>query len=359
MRRKGCSSKRELIEVIDELKDLVKSASEEEVKSLLFHIMLNINMVEESNMPEEELTQNLKKIYKDFLNYKSAQTANMDEKDYKAAHIVFGDSASGSLRMVLKDMKLQDSEEIIHFSDLFSIGPIWRLHEETGLINRAEWLRNHINLDEEYIDKYQDHFTQTILKIQSIGPKIPIYIWTGDNSHEQTALRFVLYLLREQTNPIILMKTTASYKKMFNNRSIEHYPLHTGEIIPEKLRMIYEDNRMAHSLSSMERKRFEAEWGEVSAEQEVLRIWEKGEIRHVDEDYYDDDIINIARRLHNEQPVKGFLKSGRVIGEAIGNLNQYIGDLYIEYRVRHLIMNGVFEIQGIPKAMRFYSVRLR
>ena len=345
--------------MIDVLKGLVESSSEEEVKSLLFHILLNINMAEESNMPEEQLTQNLKKIYNDFLNYKSAQTVNMDEKVYRAAHIVFGDSASGSLRMVLKDMKLQDSEEVIQFSDLFSIGPIWRLHEEIGLINRAEWLRNHIILDEEYIDRYQGNFTQTILKSQSIAPNIPIYIWAGDNSHEQTALRFVLYLLREQTNPIIFMKTTASYKKIFDRTNIEHYPLHTGEIIPEKLRMIYEENRMAHSLSSMERKRFEAEWGEISAEQEILRIWEKGEIRHVDEDYYDYDIIDIARRLHNEQPVKGFLKSARVIGEAIGNLNQYIGDLYIEYRVRHLIMNGVFEIQGIPKAMRFYSVKLR
>lgn len=49
-----------------------------------------------------------------------------------------------------------------------------------------------------------------------------------------------------------------------------------------------------------------------------------------------------------------FMKSARVIG----NLNQYIGDQFVKYRVRHLIMNGVFEIEGIPKAMRFYSVKL-
>lgn len=63
--------------------------------------------------------------------------------------------------------------------------------------------------------------------------------------------------------------------------------------------------------------------------------------------------------MHNEVKSKDFMKSARVIGEVIGNLNQYIGDQFVEYRVRHLIMNGVFEIVGIPKAMRFYSVKLR
>lgn len=345
--------------MIDELKNLVKNSSEDEVRSLLFQILLSINMGEESNSSEKQFTQNLKEIYTDFLNYKSTQTTNINEKDYKVAHIIFGDSPSGSLKLVLRDMELQDSEKVINFSDLFSIGPIGRLHEEIGIIKRAEWLKNHINFDEEYIDRYQDEFTNTILKIHSITSNIPIVIWAGENSHEQTALRFVLYLLREKTNNIILIKTTTSYKNIFDMPDIEYYPLHTGEIIPEKLKMIYEKNRMAHPLSSEERKKFEAEWEVISTKQEVLRVWEKERICNVDEGYYDDYIIDITRRLHNDQKVKGFLKSARVIGQAMGYLNQYIGDLYIEYRVRHLIMNGVFEIQGIPKAMRFYSVKLR
>ncbi len=334
----------------------MENSSEDEVKSHLFHILLHINMVEESKIPEDEFTANLKKIYKDFLHYKSLQTT---EKDYTAAHIVFGDSPAGSLKRVLKDMELQDSEGVIHFSDLFSIGPLWRLSDETGLNQRAEWLRNHINYDEDDMERYQDAFTNTILKIRSIHSNIPIMIWAGDNSHEQTALRFVLYLLREKANNIFIIKTTASYKQLFNMPDAEYYPLHTGEIIPEKLILIYEENKMTHPLSREEREKLEDEWEVISAKQHVLRIWENEEIHNVDEGYYDDYIIDITRRLHNEQKGTGFIKSARVIGEVLGHLNQYIGDLYIEYRVRHLIMNGIFDIQGIPKAMRFYSVKLR
>ncbi|MGG3927136.1 DUF3658 domain-containing protein [Metabacillus fastidiosus] len=111
-------------------------------------------------------------------------------------------------------------------------------------------------------------------------------------------------------------------------------------------------------MSQKERKKFEEEWEELSTKKEVLRIWKTGEIHSVDEDYYDDYIINTVRELHNERKDKEFIKSARVIGQVVGYLNQYIGDLYIEYRIRHLIMNGVFEIQGVPKAMRFYSVKL-
>jgi len=53
------------------------------------------------------------------------------------------------------------------------------------------------------------------------------------------------------------------------------------------------------------------------------------------------------------------MKSARLIGEVIGNVDQYIGDGFVEYRVRLLIMNGIFEIKGVPKAMRYYSVKLK
>ena len=53
------------------------------------------------------------------------------------------------------------------------------------------------------------------------------------------------------------------------------------------------------------------------------------------------------------------MKSARLIGEVLGHLEQYIGDAYVEYRVRQLILNDTFEIKGVPKAMRFYSVRLK
>jgi len=135
--------------------------------------------------------------------------------------------------------------------------------------------------------------------------------------------------------------------------------LHTGEIMSEKLQLIYENSSKTPALSKEQREKFEQKWQALADTQEALRVWENRDIKSVDESYYDDLIINKAKMLHQKQENTEFILSARLIGEVIGCLDQYINDVYVEYRVRHLILKGVFEIKGIPKAMRFYSVKLK
>lgn len=345
---------------MDELRNIVKNSNEEEVKSLLFQFLLRINRLEEiEQYSEKQLVMDLKKIYSDFLNYKKSQANIRNSTNYKAVHIVFGDSASGSLKFVLKEMGLQQKEQIISLSDNFSIGPVWQLHNEKGLSHRYNWLKNHIIIDAEFIVNYQAEFNSTVLKIKCIPKNIPIIIWVGENADEQTALRYILYLLNEKTNDIFLMDATKRFKYLFNVPDTECFPLHTGEIISEKLRGIYEKSRKGRLLTQEERKKLEKEWEQLSTKQEVLRIWRNKEVCSVDEAYYDDYIIDTAKKLYNKRKSNEFIKSARLIGEVIGHLNQSIGDAFFEYRVRYLIMNGIFEIEGVPRAMRFYSVKLR
>ncbi len=346
--------------LIDELKRILKNSPDDEVKSLLFQILLRINMLEETEeYTEGQFVTDLKKTYNDFLNYKRNQTDLKNNKDYKVVHILFGDSASGSLKRALKEMELQDEEKVISFSDMFSIGPVWQLHDEVGLNQRYKWIKNHLIFDDDYLDEYQHNFNITTSLINSIPKNTTIIIWVGENSHEQTALRYVLYLLKDKNYEIFLLNTTKQFKNQFNIPDTDCYPLHTGEIISEKLRIIYEKCRNIPPVNQEQRKKFEEEWRELTSTQEVLRVWENKKVKSVDESYYDDYIINKAKKLHKERKNNEFMKSARLIGEVIGYLDQYIGDVYFEYRVRHLIMNGVFEIEGVPKAMRFYSVRLK
>ncbi|WP_413465459.1 DUF3658 domain-containing protein [Oceanobacillus oncorhynchi] len=127
----------------------------------------------------------------------------------------------------------------------------------------------------------------------------------------------------------------------------------------EKLQLIYQNSSKTPALSKEQREKFEQKWQALAATQEALRIWENRDIKSVDESYYDDLIINKAKMLHQEQKNTEFILSARLIGEVIGYLDQYISDVFVEYSVRRLILKGVFEIKGVPKAMRFYSVKLK
>ena len=187
---------------------------------------------------------------------------------------------------------------------------------------------------------------------------IPIVIWTAENAQEQTGIRYILQLLQNKTNDIFLVNTSIAFQELFNTSEVTYIINHSGGVHPEKLQLIY-DKKLTTPLSNEERSRFNKEWAALADTKEVLRIWENEEIKGVPETYFDRLIITTAQKQHQEQGKRDFIKSARLIGEVLGILNGSVSDAFLEYRVRCLIYRGVFEIKGIPKAMRYYSVKLR
>lgn len=270
-------------------------------------------------------------------------------------HIVFGASEAGSLRMALKNLKEYQAEKLITFYDIFSFGPITDLHTELGQKNRTKWLTSHI---EEEFDDHQQEWKETLSKIRTIAKDESIIIWVANNAHEQVGLRLVLYLLHNNTNPIVVINTTKSYKNYFDRPEIEYTVLRTGELAPEQLQVIY-TNEKVNPLTMEERKVLEKEWLALGNSTETLRIWSNEEIKSVKEDFYDSYIVQQAKEIQLERGCNDFMKSARLIGSVIGNLEQYIGDSFFEYRLRMLIENEAFEMEGVLKGMRYYSIRLK
>ncbi|NEU31763.1 DUF1835 domain-containing protein [bacterium LRH843] len=274
-------------------------------------------------------------------------------------HILFGMSPSGCLKIVLKNLGIDKEERVLSFWEMFSVGPIWRLHEEVGIEARFDWLKNSMNDEYEELDEYRQSFQETCNQIGAIPEAVPITIWTGENSHEQTGLRYVLHLLKEKDNDIFVINTTKMHGELFNTRELTYILLHTGEISPEKLQVIYEQSKNEPPLTQHEREELDKEWHTLSENRESLRIWRYGKVLSVPVDYYDQYIINVAKKLYRKRKSDDFMKSARLIGEALGHLDQYVGDVFLEYRLRKLIENGIFEVEGSMAAMRYYSVRLK
>lgn len=276
------------------------------------------------------------------------------EREFKAVHIVCGESPAGSLRV-----GLGRENKVIGFPDFFAVGPIQELHDQAGRKLRYEWLRDHLNYPNNFIEKeYEKRFSKTLAEIDAIPDSVPIVIWTAENANEQTGARYLLYLLKEKLNDIFLINTTIAYQQLFNTNEYQYFYFHTGEVHPEKLNIIYQE-KLTNPLTINEKTRAEKEWIALSKTEGVIRIWSNNEIQAVDEDYFDELIVSKAQKLHAKQEEKDFIKSGRLIGNVLGHIDNNVGDAYLEYRLRYLINTGVFEINGIPKGMRYYSVKLR
>jgi hypothetical protein len=245
---------------------------------------------------------------------------------------------------------------LLPFNDNFSIGPISDLEKEKGQKARDNWFKSKIH-DEEMID-YELNYKRAIEEINHIPNEIPIYVWVTENAHEQTGLLFTINLLKEKTNKIYIVNSTQLYKELFKQKAKRFIPRSLGEISIDDLKVIYQHAKNHNQKASKNHRReLLDKWTQITENETTLRIWKDREVQSVSEDYYDEFIVTKAKKLSRK--IKGFIQATRLIGEVIGHLDQFIGDGFIEYRLRQLIKAEVFEYEGTLDGMIFYKVKLR
>ncbi|WML57720.1 DUF1835 domain-containing protein [Neobacillus sp. PS2-9] len=270
------------------------------------------------------------------------------EKD-GPVHLVSSASTAGALKVGLERPKT-----VIPFQDYFSIGPVWKLDKKSGQAYRHEWMNDNINLEQDEYE-LENNFTKALLEIEDIPEGVPIYIWTANNGNEQTGLRFFLHLMRNKTNQVFVLNTTELFEQWMGAKDER---LYSSILNPNVLRFLFEKTQAANPLIREERMILKKEWEILVQTKEVLRLWKNGKVTSVPDDYFDALIIEVINELHKKQKKKDFIRTGRVIGEALHRMEEIVGDFYLEYRIRHLIYNGVLEIKGVPRSMRHYSVKL-
>ncbi|OAB45172.1 DUF1835 domain-containing protein [Paenibacillus antarcticus] len=344
-----------------DLRKMMNDLTEIEAKSILYYFFLNIERLDNGEYSKEQFVHDTTKEYKGLIEGYTTKT-NADFGDQLShVHVMFGDSSAGGLKFALKQMGLRLLHHVIVLRDNYAVGPMQQLNTPEGRKYRREWFRERMHLDDDY-DNFmyeEEFFNKVVTELKRIPEHIPITIWTGNNALEQIGLRYTLYLFRNKSNPIYVINTEVDNHTLFDTPELTTYYRHTGEINPEKLGQIMQHNESVAAITRTQREAFEQEWSNVSGNSSDLRIWEQEEITHVNEDYYDQYIIETVSKLHNNFGNYEFIKSARVIGEVIGNLEQFLTDSFFEHRLRQLIYSGILEIKGVPKAMRYYSVRLK
>lgn len=333
--------------VIDKIKNAVEDMYEDEAKDLLQSILIQLNLLEENY--SEDTIKNLMDIPKQLT---SNPTYKRNVKESTHVHIAFDDSTAGCLKYMLSKEELFE-ESVVAFSEFFSIGPIYRLHTNEGQLARQKWLINNLTAYDSYFEEeYLSRFIATIEELHTIPVETPITIWKADNAHEHVGLSFVMAQLKDKKNIRVINTSEASREILKQEYDIRG----TGELPPESLALFQKSFIKLPYLTEEKRMKFENEWDRLSESIECLRVWKENEVHSVQEDYFDQFIIECAKSVGADRE---FLKAPRVIGEALGLVEQLVGDTFLEYRLKQLIKQEVFEFEGSLDEMRFYSVKLR
>ncbi len=277
-------------------------------------------------------------------------------RDCTHVHIVVGHSFAGSMKLALGQMEGPDSHQLIVLAEHYAVGPLGGLDSQEGRETRRQWFWNNIAEAHEAYSTFEEEFLLLVDQIAQIPPQAEVILWAGDSANEQAGLRHALYLMRGKPNAVSVYNACTICEKRFNRPDAFIQYRHSGEIPPDKLRHALRVIDGSGCLTLEQRNSLEQEWLDLSGQKGNLRIWEQGAVTEVPEDHFDPYILE---KLDSLRPPgdKGFLKAARLVGEALGYCEQNIPDYYFEYRLRELVYAGVLDIQGVPAAMRYYSVR--
>lgn len=347
------------------IKKAVSTLRDEEVKSYLTQILAGIGELKEQygqlERPlEEHMAEPVAELIEQYSSLMSlpAQRAFWDPApDSTHVHILCGDSFGGSMKQVLKEFGWTDTHKLIILRENYAIGPLDQLDTPVGRKLRSDWFRQHIHEYFTVSDECEREYTELLDNLEQISEQAQIVIWTGSNASEQAGQRLAVHLLGNRQNEIIVLDAGAICEKLFNQPHAFINYCHSGEIPSDKLREALLRIDGGNRLTATDIARLSQGWLTISGQSGVLRIWREDALLEVPADYYDSYLLEKLDSLEPPPGNDGFLKSARLVGEAIGYCEQYIGDAYFEHRVRELIYSGVLEIKGVPTAMRFYSIR--
>ncbi|UPK43786.1 DUF1835 domain-containing protein [Paenibacillus pabuli] len=290
---------------------------------------------------------------------KAEKQAVMGQKP-REIHIAIGESPLGSIKVAMGKVPGRSERRFFSMNDYYAIGPLGDLTNKADLHRRHLWLLEKLYMSEHgsYAVQGMDELLQLNNMLSSIDEDTRITIWYANNAHERTGLLYAMHLLRNRLGPIYLIETSSLYQELFKPSGVQHDVLRTGEIFSEKLLAMWHVCSEQGPLSLEERRQLEQEWVDLAVRPGLLRLMKDGVIQSVPEDGIDEFIMQKARELTSTRQPGEFIKAARVVGEVLGHLEQAVGDAFIEYRVRQLILQGRLEMEGKPHAMRLYSVRL-
>ncbi len=252
-------------------------------------------------------------------------------------HIVFNTADIDILKQALEiEPALQG--DVIEIKDDFAVGPLTALETEEGWNARVEWWRGLLK-DTTYGEKTAGSFDdrETVKQLQqqlSEKPLEEVWIWMGQNQHDVCGYYWLMSQLRDfQGRVMVLYLNNLPF---INEKGQLFYPSWISEILPKEA---VKARRLARAITLSEFEVDPDEWRKLTEENAMVRMLEGGKkIVSKGDDFYDAEILkNITTEWQ---------KTWRVLSNTLNRMKIKTGDVFLLWRIRHLIENGRIVING-------------
>ena len=268
---------------------------------------------------------------------------------HKDIHILFGQSAR-NLFIHSKKFDL-DSIQLICLEDRLNVGAIYDLNSVEEIKKRKKWLSEifdvprHINEDEFL--SFIDREIETIKTLIENYKNEKIYLWVSVTASEIINTARLLYHLQPSCSNVFAFD--------FPNFSMKNF---RGELVYPKclgttdLSRVDDVEKHFRQLTNEELFKYKNLWEKVKLGNSLLWILDKNnQLVAKDETYFDSFLLSYCT---NE-----YQKPARIIGHTLCDIDFNVGDSYLNYRLKQLVLMEKIKARGELKEMRDYEVKLK
>lgn len=264
-------------------------------------------------------------------------------------HIVFQQSDVEVLQQAIQlDESLQG--EIFEIKDEWGVGPLSGLDTNEGWDARLEWWRTLLTdtpYGEKLVGSFDDRETVKQLKEKlDADETLEAWIWMGQNQHDVTGYFWLMPQLRNYQGKIMILYL--NNLPFINEKGHIFYPTVIHEILPKEA---VKAKKLARPITLSEFEVDPDEWKKIVEENAMVRILEGGKkIAGKEETFYDGEIM---KNITDE-----WQKAWRLLSNTLHRMKIKTGDVYIMWRIKHLIAEGKIETTGnVTSSWKEFDVR--
>ncbi len=266
-------------------------------------------------------------------------------------HIVF---QQADIEALAKSFAIDPSMEglILEIRDDYAVGPIKDIFTEQGRHLRNQWWKEVLSGGdyEGLVESGRVHDDSTVQELKEkldANPTEVAWIWAAQNKHDVCGYYWLISQLKDYSGRIFILYL--NNLPFINDKGNIFYPENLFQIPP---REFVKARKLARPVTISEFEVDSDEWNRLSNEDKGVRLLEGGKkITQAGYDHYDASLTSFISQ--------DWQKAGRIIQQFISKAKSTTGDAFLLWRLKQLLTEGNFEMQGQPKGMKDFEIKAR
>jgi len=265
-------------------------------------------------------------------------------------HIVFNDPDVAVLQQAV-DMDENLQGAIVQIKDDYAVGPLENMYVGEGIENRRQWWRDVLaggdadgKADNGDVDDYKT--VAELVGTMRRDENETIWIWAAQNKHDVSGYYWLLNYMKEfQGRVFILYLNNLPF---LNEKGNIFYPTWLSEI---PAREFLKAKKLAREITPSEFEVDPDEWIRLCNENKGVRLLEGGKkLVQEDYDFYDAELKKLV--------TGDWQKASKIIHTHLTKAKNTTGDMYLLWRLKGMIAQGMFDVQGTVGKMKEFEVKL-